>query len=121
MISLYPNQTLDDGRDAVFYCEAVAFPTTVTYNWFKGGSTIISDPNGDFFVDSVGSQSRLRVKQIKKNSAGRYSCSGKNSIGTGEQKAVFLKVKCKQCQPVCYLLKIISECISTCTCMLLCF
>ena len=121
MFSLSSNQTLNEGRDALFYCEAVAYPTAITYNWFKEGSTIKSDPNGEFFVDSVWSQSRLRVKQIKKDSAGRYSCSGTNAFGTGEQKAVFLKVNCKQCQPLCYLLKIISECTSTCTCMLLSF
>ena len=107
MSRLFPNQTLDDddGRDALFYCEADAYPTPITYNWFKEGSTIISNPNGEFFVDSVGSLSRLRVMQIKKDSAGRYSCSGTNTFGTGEQKAVFLKVNCKQCHPLCYLLK----------------
>ena len=99
MFSLSSNQTLNDGRDALFYCEAVAYPTPITYNWFKEGIVIVTDPNGEFFVDRVGSQSRLRVKQIKKDSAGRYSCSGTNSFGTGEQKAVFLKVNCKQCQP----------------------
>ena len=97
MISLSSNQTLDDGRDAFFYCEAVAYPSAITYNWFKDGSAIISDPNGDLIVDRAGSQSRLKVKQIKKDSAGRYSCSGRNTIGTGVQKAVFLKVNCKQC------------------------
>ena len=97
MISLSSNQTLDDGRDAFFYCEAVAYPPAITYNWFKDGIVIISDLNGGFIVDGVGLQSRLRVKQIKKDSAGRYSCSGGNTIGTGEQKAVFLKVNCKQC------------------------
>ena len=99
MFSLSSNQTLNEGRDALFYCKAVAYPTAITYNWFKDGSAIVSDPNGEFSVDSVGSLSRLRVKQIKKHSAGRYSCSGRNTIGTGEQKAVFLKVNCKQCQP----------------------
>ena len=102
VITLSSNQTLDDGRDAFLYCEAVAYPPTITYNWFKDGSAIISDPSGDFIVDRVGLQSRLRVKQLKKDSAGRYSCSGRNTIGTGEQKAVFLKVNCKQCQPLFY-------------------
>ena len=104
MSRLFPNQTLDDddGREALFYCEADAYPTNITYNWFKEGSIIISNPNGEFFVDSMGSQSRLRVKQIKKDSAGRYSCSGTNAIGTGEQKAVYLKVNCKQCQPLLF-------------------
>ena len=100
MTALYPNQTaLNDGSNAFFTCEAVAYPTSIEYFWFKDGIQITSDPNGDYFIEPSGSGSRLRVSQIKKNSAGRYSCSGRNSEGTGTQVSVYFKVYCKLC---CY-------------------
>ena len=46
-------------------------------------------------IDTLGSRSRLRAKQITKNSAGQYSCSGRNDLGIGERKSTFLAVNCK--------------------------
>ena len=65
----------------------------ISFNWFKS-LTKISD-NAEFSIVSSGSVSRLTVRQIKKDSASSYSCSGQNTVGTGEKKSVFLKVRCK--------------------------
>ena len=46
-------------------------------------------------MDSVDAPSRLTVRRVNKNSAGRYSCSGRNGMGVGERKSVFLTVNCK--------------------------
>ena len=82
--SLTPNQTADDGSDVSFLCQADAFPTSVSYNWFKNGVR-----------DSVNSGQQLTVRNVKKDSAGRYSCSGTNIVGTGEEKSTFLAVNCE--------------------------
>ena len=87
------NQTLDEGSDALFICRADAYPVSITFNWFKNLTKISG--NAEFSIVSSGSESRLTVKQIKKDSANRYSCSGRNAVGTGEKKSVFLKVRCK--------------------------
>ncbi|XP_015771103.1 PREDICTED: hemicentin-1-like isoform X6 [Acropora digitifera] len=88
---LSSNQTLDEGNDASFTCEAEAYPMPISFNWFKS-LTKISD-NAEFSIVSSGSVSRLTVRQIKKDSASSYSCSGQNTVGTGEKKSVFLKVR----------------------------
>ena len=88
---LTPNQTVNDGTDVSFFCRADAVPTPTTYNWFKNGVTIPSGPSGDF----VNSGQELTVRNVKKDSAGRYSCSGTNIVGTGEEKSTFLAVNCE--------------------------
>ena len=65
----------------------------ITFNWFKS-LTKISD-NAEFSIVSSGSESRLTVWQIKKDSASSYSCSGQNTVGTGEKESVWLEVRCK--------------------------
>ena len=74
-----------------FSCQAVAVPSPTAYNWFKNGVTISSVPSGDF----VNSGQVLTVKNVKKGSAGRYSCSSTNDVGTGEEKSTFLTVNCE--------------------------
>lgn len=90
---LSSNQTLDEGSDALFTCEAEAYPMPITFNWFKSLTKI--SKNAEFSIVSSGSESRLTVRQIKKDSASSYSCSGQNTVGTGEKKSVWLTVRCK--------------------------
>ena len=87
------NQTLDEGNDASFTCKAEAYPASITFNWFKNMAKISA--NAEFSVVSSGSESTLTVNQIKKDSAAWYSCSGQNTVGTGEKKSVYLEVNCK--------------------------
>ena len=101
MTFLTSNQSLNDGLDAVFLCEAEAYPTAITYSWFKDGRLILSDPSGQFYIDTEGLRSRLTAKQITKDSAGQYSCSGQNILGTGKRKSTFLAMNCKCCY-CCY-------------------
>ena len=91
--SLLSNQTLDEGNDASFTCKAEAYPASITFNWFKNLTKI--SVNAEFSIVSFGSESRLTVRQIKKDSAAWYSCSGQNTVGTGEKKSVYLGVNCK--------------------------
>ena len=91
--SLLSNQTLDEGNDASFRCEAEAYPMPITFNWFKNLTKI--SQNAEFSIISSGSESRLTVRRIQKDSASWYRCSGQNTVGTGEKKSVFLKVRCK--------------------------
>jgi len=89
---LTSNQSLNDGFDAVFLCVAEAYPSPIVYEWFKDGNLILSDPHGQFYIDREGLRIRLRAKQLTKNSAGQYSCSGRNILGTGKRKSTFLAV-----------------------------
>ena len=91
--SLLSNQTLDEGNDASFTCKAEANPMPITFDWFKNLTKI--NGNTEFSIVSSGSESRLTVRQIKKDSAAWYSCLGQNTVGTGEKKSVWLKVICK--------------------------
>ena len=88
--SLTGNQTVN-GTDVSFFCQADAFPTPTAYNWFKNGIPITSGSSADF----VNSGQQLTVRSVKKGSAGRYSCSGTNSLRTGEEKSTFLIVQCE--------------------------
>ncbi|KAL9964639.1 hypothetical protein ACROYT_G028311 [Oculina patagonica] len=88
--SLQSNQTEVEGRNAEFYCRLEAVPTAITYRWFKGGSQI-SD-SVDYTIDTISDGQRLTVKQVKKGSAGQYSCYGQNELGTGERKSAYLLV-----------------------------
>lgn len=88
---LSSNQTLDDGNDATFSCTAEAYPMPITYNWFKNVAKISS--SAEFVINDVASGSILTVKKISKSSADRYSCSGRNSVGEGQKKSVFLNVR----------------------------
>ena len=85
------NRTVNDGTDVSFSCQAVAVPSPAAYNWFKNGVTIPSGSSGDF----VNSGQVLRVRNVKKGSAGRYSCSSTNIVGTGEESSTFLTVNCE--------------------------
>ena len=73
------------------FCRADAVPSPTAYNWFKHGVTIPSGPSGDF----VNSGHELTVRNVEKGSAGRYSCSSTNVVGTGEEKSTFLTVNCE--------------------------
>ena len=81
---LTPNKTANDGSDVSFLCQGDAVPTSISYNWFKNGVR-----------DSVNTGQQLTVRSVKKDSAGRYSCSGTNVVGTGEEKSTFLAVNCE--------------------------
>ena len=97
-VTLSGNQTVDEGRDAFIYCKAVAYPTPVKYNWFKNGKQIISDPNGDFVIDSLADgRSRLTVKQVRYEDRYNqtYRCSAANVMGTGKRKSFYFFVNCK--------------------------
>ena len=85
---LTANRTVNDGSDVSFFCRADAVPSPTAYNWFKNGVTIPSGPSG-----SIGQL--LTLKNLTKDSAGRYSCSGTNIVGTGEEKSTFLAVNCE--------------------------
>ena len=93
--SLTGNQTVNDGTDVLFLCQADAVPTPTAYNWFKNGVPIPSGSSADF----VNSGQQLTVRSVKNDSAGRYSCSGTNTMGTGEEKSTFLIVQCELCFP----------------------
>ena len=88
---LTSNRTVNDGNDVSFSCRADAVPSPTAYNWFKNGVTIPSGSSGDF----VNSGQELTVRKVDKGSAGRYSCSSTNVVGSGEEKSTFLTVNCE--------------------------
>ena len=88
---LTSNRTVNDGTDVSFSCRADAVPSPTTYNWFKNGETIPSGSSGGF----VNSGQELTVTNVEKGSAGRYSCSSTNVVGTGEERSTFLSVNCE--------------------------
>ena len=83
--SLTSNETVNDGSDVFFFCQADAVPTPTAYNWFKNGVPIPSGSSADF----VNSGQQLTVRSVKNDGTGRYSCSGTNAMGTGEEKIHF--------------------------------
>lgn len=89
--SLTGNETVNDGSDVLFFCQGDAVPTPTAYNWFKNGVPI---PNGSS-ANFVNSGQQLTVRSVKNDGAGRYSCSGTNAMGTGEEKSTFLIVQCE--------------------------
>ena len=91
--SLSSNQTVVEGRDAEFCCHTDAFPGVLEYRWFKDGIQISS--SGDYTITPISDGQRLTIAQVKKSSAGRYSCDGRNELGTGERKSASLLVNCK--------------------------
>ena len=92
--SLVRNETVVLGRDATFYCRTEAFPVSIRYSWFKGDNQIYNSQ--DYAIDNFrNGESRLTVKQVRKSSAGRFSCYGRNDVGNGHKKSVFLTVHCK--------------------------
>ena len=91
MTSLTSNQTVNNGIDVSFFCLAEAVPTSITYRWFKDDGSQKLASNSDFVVNGR----FLTVKQVKKSSAGQYSCSGTNIIGEGDRKSTFLIVNCE--------------------------
>ena len=97
--SLSSNQTVVEGRTATFLCLTEAFPTATAYKWFKDGIEITNSQDFET-LKIIDTQSRLRIKNAKKGSAGQYSCDGTNEVGTGNRKSAFLLVNCK----LCYLL-----------------
>ena len=88
---LTANQTVNDGTDVSFFCRADAVPAPTAYNWFKNGVTIPSGSSGNL----VNSGQELTVTNVQKGSAGRYSCSSTNVVGTGEERSTFLSVNCE--------------------------
>lgn len=100
--SLVRNETVVLGRDATFYCRTEAFPVKIGYSWFKGDNQIYNSQ--DYAIDNFrNGESRLTVKQVKKSSAGRYSCYGRNDVGNGLKKSVFLTVHCELCVMLLYM------------------
>nr|XP_058946995.1 fibroblast growth factor receptor-like [Pocillopora verrucosa] len=89
--SLSSNQTVVEGRTATFLCLTEAFPTATAYKWFKDGIEITNSQDFETLKIS-NTQSRLRIKNAKKGSAGQYSCDGTNAVGTGDRKSAFLLV-----------------------------
>ena len=74
-----------------FSCRADAVPSPTAYNWFKNGVPVPSGSSGGF----VNSGQDLTVRNVQKGSAGRYSCSSTNNVGTGEERSTFLTVNCE--------------------------
>ena len=74
-----------------FSCRADAVPPPTAYNWFKNGVPIPRGSSEGF----VNSGQELTVRNVEKGSAGRYSCSSTNVVGSGEEKSTFLTVICE--------------------------
>ena len=89
------NQTVVEGRNVEFFCRLEAFPTGITYKWFKGSNQIFD--SADYSIDTISDGQRLTIKKAKKSSDGQYSCEGSNTLGTGERKSAYLLVSCKLC------------------------
>jgi len=86
--SLSSNISVVENRDAVFYCRTEAVPGVLEYRWFKNGNQISGF--GDYTITTIVDGERLKIKQAKKGSAGRYSCDARNALGTGETKSAYL-------------------------------
>ncbi len=91
--SLQSKRTVVEGQNAELYCRLEALPTGITYRWFKDGSQIFD--SGDYTINTISDGQRLTANQVKKSSAGQYSCEGQNALGVGERKSAYLLVNCK--------------------------
>ncbi|XP_065168013.1 cell adhesion molecule Dscam1 isoform X4 [Atheta coriaria] len=81
------------GQEATLNCQAAGYPTPAI-TWKRAVGSQPGEYKDFLFEPNVQQQSNgsLTFKHISKENEGQYLCEGKNNIGTGVSKVIFLKV-----------------------------
>lgn len=81
------NLTVDEGKNATFFCRTKGYPPTISHKWQFNGATI-SGANC-FACPSM----TFTKYEVNKTDSGWYSCSGSNNLGEGPYARAYLTVK----------------------------
>ena len=77
-------QTVKENQSAVFQCSVTGNPKP-TVTWLKGDSAPLNDR---FSFDRDG---RLEVRHVTLDDAGKYTCVGRNLLGTANKTAMMTR------------------------------
>ncbi|XP_058876510.1 uncharacterized protein LOC117966102 [Acipenser ruthenus] len=83
--------TLNVSQDAALHCHAEAYPSNLTYLWWKGGENV-------FHIQSLKSRVRilvdgtLLIQRVIPEDAGNYSCVPTNGILTPPTASAYIRV-----------------------------
>ena len=74
-------ETLKEGSLFSALCTVNSGSTPLFFTWYKDGQAISSQSN-EIIINSLDeSQSYLKVKKVKANDSGNYTCSVRNAFG----------------------------------------
>ena len=74
-------ETLKEGSLFSAFCTANSGSVPLFFTWYKDGQAIPSQSN-EIIINSLDeSQSNLKVKKVKANDSGNYTCSVRNAFG----------------------------------------
>ncbi|RUS79419.1 hypothetical protein EGW08_012832, partial [Elysia chlorotica] len=84
-----PVQSVDEGSEVAFVCEADAFPVIPNmFNWFREGFDM-----SRFTATQEGKMSTLKIRHLKREDAGKFKCTVDNRIGDPSTRSAELIVK----------------------------
>ena len=88
------NMTAIEGQRIKFQCGAMAYPSNITYNWFKDNENIKFLPDYGDRINAFKDGS-LVITSVIKNDMGWYTCHPTNGIGEDPKASAYLNVTCE--------------------------
>lgn len=85
------NMTAIEGQRIKFQCGAMAYPSNITYNWFKDNENIKFLPDYGDRINAFKDGS-LVITSVIKNDMGWYTCHPTNGIGEDPKASAYLNV-----------------------------
>ncbi|GFR88536.1 down syndrome cell adhesion molecule [Elysia marginata] len=84
-----PTQSVDEGRQVSFVCEADAYPVVPNmFSWFREGFDM-----SRFIEKQEGKISTLTIQHLKREDAGKFKCTVDNRVGSPSHRFAELIVK----------------------------
>ena len=84
------NDTVKEGQNTTFYCNATGNPLPAI-SWKKDGHSIGNNSRISYSAES----NELRIINVNRTDRGKYHCVANNSIGNASSDAATLAVECK--------------------------
>ncbi|KAJ0063719.1 hypothetical protein NL108_006656 [Boleophthalmus pectinirostris] len=94
IVSPPENVTVNISQNALFTCQAEAYPGNLTYTWFWEEDNV-------YFKNDLKLRVRILIDgtliifRVKPEDAGRYTCSPSNSLGISPSASAYLTVQCE--------------------------
>uniref|UniRef100_A0A914Y3H9 Ig-like domain-containing protein n=1 Tax=Panagrolaimus superbus TaxID=310955 RepID=A0A914Y3H9_9BILA len=86
------NKTVIEGSSVFWHCDALGYPSNITYQWFKDKIPIISLELG---LRSHIQEGEFGISSVNKNDIGWYTCEANNGFETSAKSTAFLDVHYK--------------------------